>query len=82
MRFLLLLSALLASLGGIMSGAASAAVQVENSVSVGEHAGQVAARGDRPVAEGPVERDLPSWHVAAAIPRAHDRPLYADRLRE
>jgi hypothetical protein len=82
MRLLLLLSALLASLGGVVSGAASAAAQVEASVSVRAPSDQATHRPAARFADpdAPAQRSV--WHVAAAPRHADMRPLYADRLRE
>jgi hypothetical protein len=81
MRFLLLLSALLASLSGMVSGTAAAATQVEASQTVGEQADRHAAQAVQRFADAGRPRTRPAWHVADHDPRPA-RPLYADRLRE
>jgi hypothetical protein len=81
MRLLLLLSALLSSLCGVVSGAASATTQVEASVSVADARREVRSV---PATRSPTVRlaERRAWHVARVAPAARRLPLYADRLRE
>ncbi|WP_294393622.1 hypothetical protein [uncultured Sphingomonas sp.] len=82
MRFLLLLSALLASLCGVISGTASATAQVEASVTVSAQADAAAADAGQRFKDVDGPRDLPRWHVAAPGRDASAFPLYLDRPRE
>jgi hypothetical protein len=82
MRLLLLLSALLTSLCGVVSGAAFATVQVESSVAIAEQGEQVAANPVARFADGAVPVARARWQPTAAPVLTAARPLYADRLRE
>jgi hypothetical protein len=82
MRLLLLLSALLSSLCGVVSGAAFAGAQVETSAAAAEREQDAAQAPARPIGPVAVPLATAAWHAAPAPLLAADRPLYADRLRE
>jgi len=82
MRFFLLLSAMLTALCGVVSGAASAANNVEASISIGQQAAPASANHTERFVDDEGPRAVPFWHVAAAVNAIETRPIYADRRRE
>jgi len=82
MRFFLLLSAMLTALCGVVSGAASAASNMEATVSIGQQASPAAANHTERFVDDEGPRAVPLWHVAAAVNPIKTRPIYVDRRRE
>ena len=82
MRLLLLLSAFLASLGGAMTGTATAAQRVESSASIDRETRTVSIRKIAQPVMGETIAPAPGWSLAHAPAYAAVRPLFADRLRE
>ena len=73
---------MLTALCGAVSGAASAANQVEASISIGEQAAPALAYDAQRFTDGEAPRALPLWHVTDAVNGYGTRPIYADRRRE
>jgi hypothetical protein len=81
MRLLLLLSALLSALSGVVTGTAVAAGGVEASVSV-EKKSEVAHAAVARTVLAAVYTPRAAWTPVAIGPQAALRPLYAERRRE
>lgn len=82
MRLLLLLSALLSALCGVVTGAASAASGVEATLSVGEAGERRQSRVARPAVIRVDHAPTRTWQPIAIGTDAAVRPLYGDRRRE
>jgi hypothetical protein len=82
MRLLLLLSALLSALSGVVTGTAVAAGGVEASVSVEKKSEVAHAAVARTVLAAGVYTPRAAWIPVAIGPQAALRPLYAERRRE
>ncbi|WP_420142791.1 hypothetical protein [Sphingomonas sp.] len=82
MRLLLLLSALLSALSGVVTGTAVAAGGVEASVSVEKKSEVAQTAVARAVLAAGVYAPHAAWTPVAIGPQAALRPLYAERRRE
>jgi len=81
MRLLLLLSAFLTALTGVVSGAAAAAEPVQASASVAQAGSRVTAAVALPRAGEPVFSAASPWHVTAPSLGRDARFSYGERRR-
>jgi len=81
MRLLLLLSAFLTALTGVVSGAATAAEPVQASASVAQAGSRTTIAVVLPRAGEQAFAAASTWHVDAPAPRAGARSSYGERRR-